>query len=118
MFESMKKSIEKQNELLEEILQKGSLESVLKDVNPVETSATSLYMDPYNYDETKRCVNGNISERILEVVRLYGEIKYLTEVVPKQYEVFKRIKQEAPNGVVWEDIDNFIKRYEEEHENL
>lgn len=115
MFESMKKSIEKQNELLEEILEKGSLESVLKDANPIELSATSLHMDPYNYDETKRCVNGNISERILEIVRLYGEVKYLSEVISRQYKVFKRIKQEAPNGIVWEDIDNFIKRYEEEH---
>lgn len=118
MFESMRKSIEKQNKLLEEILQIGSLESVLKDVNPVELSATSLHMDPYNYDETKRCVNGNISERILEIVRLYGEVKYLTEVVPRQYEVFKRTKQEAPNGLVCKEIDDFIKRYEEEHENL
>ena len=115
MFESMRKSIEKQNELLEEILERGSLESVLKDVSPIETSGTSLYMDPYNYDETKRCVNGNISERILEIVRLYGEVKYLTEVIPRQYETFNRIKQQSPNGTVWEDIDNFIKRYEEEH---
>ena len=115
MFESMKKSIEKQNELLEEILQKGSLESVLKDTNPIELSATSLYMDPYNYDETKRCVNGSISQRILEIVRLYGEVKYLSEVISRQYKVFKRIKEEAPNGVVCEEIDNFIKRYEEEH---
>ena len=115
MFESMQKSIEKQNELLEEILEKGSLESVLKDASSIEVSATSLHMDPYNYGEIKRCVNGNISERILEIVRLYGEVKYLTEVVPKQYEIFKRIKQEAPNGVVWEAIDNFIKRHEEEH---
>jgi len=115
MFDSIQKSIEKQNKLLGEILEKGSLESVLKDVNPIEVSATSLYMDPYNYDETKKCVNGNISGRILEIVRLYGEVKYLTEVIPKQYEVFKRIKQEAPNNIVWEDIDNFIKRYEEEH---
>lgn len=115
MFESMKKSIEKQNELLEEILEKGSLESVLKDASSIEVSATSLHMDPYNYDETKRCVNGNISQRILEIVRLYGEVKYLTEVIPKQYETFKRIKQQSPNGTVWEDIDNFIKRYEEEH---
>lgn len=118
MFESMKKSIEKQNELFEEILEKGSLESVLKDASPIELSATSLYMDPYNYDETRRCVNGNISWRIEKIARLYGEIKYLTEVIPKQYETFKRIKQEAPNGIVNEDIDNFIKRYEEEHENL
>ncbi|MCJ1965186.1 hypothetical protein [Candidatus Nanosynbacter sp. TM7-057] len=95
MFESIRKSSEKQNELLEEILEKGSLESVLKDINPIEPSVTSLYMDPYNYDETKRCVNGNIGERILEIVRLYGEIKYLTEVVPKQYETFKHIKQET-----------------------
>ena len=115
MFESMKKSIEKQNELLEEILQRGSLESVLKDVNPVELSATSLHMDPYNYDETRRCVNGNISWRIEKIARLYGEIKYLTEVIPKQYETFNRIKQQSPNGTVWEDIDNFIKRYEEKH---
>lgn len=115
MFESIRKSIEKQNELLEEILEKGSLESVLKDANPIELSATSLHMDPYNYDETKRCVNGNISQRIAKIARLYGEIKYLTEVVPRQYEVFKRIKEEAPNGIVNEDIDNFIKRYEEEH---
>lgn len=115
MFESIRKSIEKQNELLEEILQKGSLESVLKDVNPIELSATSLHMDPYNYDETKRCVNSNISWRIAKIVRLYGEVKYLSEAIPKQYKVFKRIKQEAPNGVVCEEIDNFIKRYEEEH---
>lgn len=27
----------------------------------------------------------------------------------------KYIKEEAPNGVVCEEIDNFIKRYEEEH---
>lgn len=115
MFESIRESIEKENELLEEILEKGSLESVLKDINPVEPSVTSLYMDPYNYDETRRCVNGNISWRILEITRLYGEVKYLTEVTPKQYEVFKRIKREAPNGIVNEDIDNFIKRYEGEH---
>lgn len=115
MFESIRKSIEKQNKLLEEILEKGSLESVLKDANPIELSATSLWMDPYNYDKMKKCVNGNISERILKIVRLYGEVKYLSEVIPKQYKVFKRIKEEAPNGVVWEDIDNFIKRYEEEH---
>lgn len=62
MFESIRKSIEKQNELLEEILEKGSLESVLKDANPIEVSATSLHMDPYNYDKTKRFVNGNISD--------------------------------------------------------
>lgn len=115
MFESMKKSIEKQNELLEEILEKGSLESVLKDASSIEVSATSLHMDPYNYDETKRCVNGNISQRIAKIARLYGEIKYLTEVVPKWYETFKRFKREAPKGIVHEDLDNFIKRYEEEH---
>lgn len=115
MYDSLQKSIEEQNKLLEEILEKGSLESVLKDINPVEPSVTSLYMDPYNYDETRRCVNGNISWRILEITRLYGEVKYLTEVTPKQYETFKRIKQQSPNGTVWEDIDNFIKRYEEEH---
>lgn len=115
MFESIRKSIEKENKLLEEILEKGSLESVLKDINPIETSVTSLHMDPYNYDETRRCVNGNISWRILEITRLYGEVKYLTEVTSRQYEVFKRIKEEAPNGVVCKDIDNFIKRYEEEH---
>lgn len=118
MFDSMQKSIEEQNKLLQEILEKGSLESVLKDVNSIDPSVTSLWTDPYNYDETKRCVNGNIGERILEIVRLYGEIKYFTEVIPKWYETFKRIKQEAPNGVVHKDIDNFIKRYEEEHENL
>ena len=118
MSDSIRKSIEKQNRLLEEILQKGSLESVLRDVSPIRLSATSLWMDPYNYDKTKRFVNGNISERIVEVARLYGEIKYFTEVIPKWYETFKRIKQEAPNGVVCEEIDNFIKRYEEEHENL
>lgn len=77
------------------------LESVLKDINPVEPSVTSLYMDPYNYDETRRCVNGNISWRILEITRLYGEVKYLTEVTSRQYEVFKRIKEEAPNGFVY-----------------
>lgn len=115
MFESMRKSIEKQNELLEEILEKGSLENVLKDASPIEVGATSLHMDPYNYDETRRCVNGNISWRIAKIARLYGEIKYLTEVIPRQYETFNRIKQQSPNGTVWEDIDNFIKRYEEEH---
>lgn len=115
MSDSLQKSIEEQNRLLEEILQKGSLESVLRDVSPIRLSATSLWMDPYNYDETKRCVNGNISWRIAKIARLYGEIKYLSEVIPRQYETFNRIKQQSPNGTVWEDIDNFIKRYEEEH---
>ena len=115
MFESMQKSIEKQNELLEEILQKGSLESVLRDVSPIRLSATSLWMDPYNYNKTKRYVSGRIGDNIAKIVRLYGEIKYFTEVIPKWYETFNRIKQQSPNGTVWEDIDNFIKRYEEEH---
>jgi hypothetical protein len=44
--------------------------------------------------------------------------KDMEREVKPYYEVFKRIKEEAPNGVVCEDIDNFIKRYEEEHENL
>ena len=115
MPESLQESIEKQNKLLEEILQKGSLESVLKDVSSTSPSVTSLWTDPYSYDKTKRYVNGNISERIVEIARLYGEIKYFTEVIPKWYETFKRFKQEAPNGIVHEDLDNFIKRYEEEH---
>lgn len=115
MLESLKESIEKQNKLLEEILQRGSLESVLKDVSSTSPNVTSLWIDPYSYDKTKRYVNSSISERILKIARLYGEIKYFTEVIPKQYKVFKRIKEEAPNGVVWEDIDNFIKRYEEEY---
>lgn len=118
MPESLQESIEKRNKLLQEILEKGSLESVLKDVTPTKPSTISLLIDPYNFDETKRCVNSNISWRIAKIVRLYGEVKYLSEVILRQYEVFKRTKQEAPNGIVWEDIDNFIKRYEEEHENL
>lgn len=118
MSDSIRKSIEKQNRLLEEILQKGSLESVLRDVSPIRLSATSLWMDPYNYDKTKRYVSGRIGDNIAKIVRLYGEIKYFTEVIPKHYEAFKRIKREAPKGIVNEDIDNFIKRYEEEHENL
>lgn len=118
MPESLQESIEKRNKLLQEILEKGSLESVLKDVTPTKPSTISLLIDPYNFDETKRCVNSNISWRIAKIVRLYGEIKYFTEVIPKHYEAFKRIKREAPKGIVNEDIDNFIKRYEEEHENL
>ena len=39
----------------------------------------------------------------------------MSEVISRQHKVFKRIKEEAPNGVVCEEIDNFIKRYEEEH---
>lgn len=38
MSDSIRKSIEKQNRLLEEILQKGSLESVLRDVSPIRLS--------------------------------------------------------------------------------
>ena len=113
MFDSLEHEIKKQNELLQEILQKGGLESVLKDVNPIEPSVASLWMNLYSYDETKRCVNGNIGERILEIVRLYGEVKYLSQVIPKQYENLKCIKQQARKGVVHEDIDNFIERYEE-----
>ncbi len=115
MLESLKESIEKQNKLLEEILEKGSLESVLKDVSSTSPNVTSLWIDPYSYDKTKRYVNSNISERILKIARLYGEIKYFTEVIPRWYEIFKHTKQEAPKGIVHEDLDNFIKRYEEEH---
>lgn len=42
MLTSLQKSIEEQNKLLQEILEKGGLESVLKDVNPTEPSITYL----------------------------------------------------------------------------
>ena len=115
MFESLQESIEEQNKLLLEILQKGGLGTFLKDVEPVMPHINPMYANPYDYDETQHWANSVISQHLLKIRKLYGEIKYLSQVIPKQYENFKRIKQEAPKGIVHKDIDSFIKRYEEEH---
>ena len=115
MFEPLQESIEEQNKLLREILQKGGLETFLKDVEPVMPHINSMYADPYDYDETQHWANSVISQHLLKIRKLYGEIKYLSQVIPKQYEKLKRIKQDAPKGIVHKDIDNFIKKYEEKH---
>nr|DAK87039.1 MAG TPA: hypothetical protein [Caudoviricetes sp.] len=121
MLESLQESIQEQNKLLQEILKRGGLETLLKDieiVTPPMSDIAIIRVCSDDYNEAKQQVNSAISWRLLETTKLYGEIKYLSQVIPKQYENFKRIKQGAPNGVVHKDIDNFIKRYEEEHENL
>lgn len=115
MFDSLEHEIKKQNELLQQILDKGGLETFLKDVEPVMPHINSMYADPYDYDETQHWTNSVISQHLLKIRKLYGEIKYLSQVIPKQYENFKRIKQEAPKGIVHKDIDSFIKKYEEEY---
>ena len=113
MFDSLEHEIKKQNELLQQILDEGELEALLKDVEPVMPHINSMYADPYDYDETQHWANSVISQHLLKIRKLYGEIKYLSQVIPKQYGNFKRIKQEAPKGIVHKDIDNFIERYEE-----
>lgn len=115
MLDSLEYEIKQQNELLQQILDKGSLETFLEDVEPVMCHINSMYANPYDYDETRHWANSVISQHLLKIRKLYGEIKYLSQVIPKQYENFKRIKQEAPKGIVHKDIDNFIKKYEEEH---
>ncbi len=113
MFESLQESIEEQNKLLREILQKGGLETFLKDVEPVMPHINSMYANLYDYNETQQWVNSVISQHLLKIRKLYGEIKYLSQVIPKQYENLKCTKQQARKGIVHEDIDNFIERYEE-----
>ena len=115
MLNLLQESIEEQNKLLREILQKGGLETFLEDVEPVMPHINSMYANPYDYDETQWWANSVISQHLLKIRKLYGEIKYLSQVIPKQYENLKHIKQQARKGIVHEDIDNFIKKYEEEH---
>ena len=100
MFEPLQESIEEQNRLLREILQKGGLETFLEDVEPVMPHINSMYANPYDYNEAQQWANSVISQHLLKIRELYGEIKYLSQVIPAQYENFKRIKQEAPKGIV------------------
>lgn len=115
MHEPLQESIEEQNKLLREILQKGGLETFLEDVEPAMPRINSMCANPYDYNETQQWANSVIGQHLLKIRKLYGEIKYLSQVIPAQYENFKRIKQEALKGIVHEDIDSFIKRYEEDH---
>ena len=99
MFEPLQESIKEQNRLLREILQKGGLETFLEDVEPAMPHINSMYANPYDYDETQQWANSVISQHLLKIRELYGEIKYLSQVIPAQYENFKRIKQEAPKRI-------------------
>lgn len=113
MFDSLEHEIKKQNELLQQILDKGGLQVVLEDIEPARPkNYTSL--DGQNYDKAKQQVSTNISQRIAEIVNLYREIKYLSLFIPTQYKHFKQLKREAPKRATHKDIESFIKRYEED----
>lgn len=112
MFNSLEYEIKKQNELLQRILDRGGLGVVLEDIEPIRPK-NYMDLDGQDYDKAKRQVSANVSQRIAEIVNLYGEIKYLSQFIEERYKYFKQLKREAPKGVVHQDIENFIERYEE-----
>lgn len=114
MFDSLEYEIKRQNELLQQILDEGGLQVVLEDIEPV-IPENFMSLGGKNYDKAKQQVSSNVSERLAKIVELYGEIKYFSQFIEWQYELFKQLKREAPKGVVHQDIENFIERYEEDN---
>lgn len=113
MFDSLEYEIKKQNELLQQILDKGGLGTVVEGLEPARPK-NYMNLDGQSYDKAKQQVSTNISQRIAEIVNLYREIKYFSLFIPTQYEHFKQLKREAPKRVVHKDVENFIERYEED----
>ena len=113
MRDSLEYEIKKQNELLQQILDKGGLQVVLEDIEPIRPK-NYMDLDGQNYDKAKQQVSTNISQRIAEIVTLYGEIKYFSQIIEESYKYFKELKKKAPSAVWHKDIENFIERYEED----
>lgn len=117
MFDSLEHEIKKQNELLQQILDKGGLGVVIESVEPIRPDKAYMIstIDPHNYDKAKRQVSLNIGDRIAKIVDLYREIKYFNQFMENQYKSFKELKELAKGADLREDIEDFIKRYEEEY---
>jgi len=118
MFDSLEHEIKKQNELLQQILDKGGLGVIIESAEPVRPDKAYMIstIDPYNYDKAKRQVSLNIGNRVAKIIDLYREIKYFSQFMENQYKSFKELKDLAKGADLHEDIEDFIKKYEEEHE--
>ena len=114
MFDSLAYEIKKQNELIQQILDKGGLGVVIEGVEPVRPDkACTGAIDLYNYDKAKRQVSLGIGERVAQIIELHAEIKYFSQFIESRYKYFKELKEENPDAAWNRDIETFIKRYEE-----
>lgn len=116
MFDSLQHEIKKQNELLQQILDKDGLGIVIESLEPVRPDKVSVDTYPCNYDKMKRQVFWEIGERVSKVVELHAEIKYFSQFIDNQYKSFKDLEELAKDkeAHLREDIENFIERYEKE----
>ena len=118
MLDLLEYEIRKQNKLLQQILDKGGLGIIIEDLEPVRPDKVYMLgtIDPYNYKKAKQQVSFNISDRVTKIIDLYREIKYFNQFMENQYKSFKELKDLAKGADLREDIEDFIKKYEEEHE--
>ena len=117
MFDSLEHEIKRQNKLLQQILDKGGLGAVIESIEPVRPDKAYMIstIDPYNYDKAKRQVSFNIGDRVTKIINLHREIKYFSQFMKNQYKSFKELKDLAGGADLREDIEDFIKKYEEEY---
>ena len=115
MFDSLEYEIRKQNELLQQILDKGGLGVVLEGLEPVLPDRGNVNTYPYNYDRMKRQIFLRIGERVSKIVKLHAEIKYFSQFIDNQYRSVKELEELGGKVGLREDIKDFIEKYEEEH---
>ena len=116
MFDSLEHEIKKQNELLQQILDKGGLGVVVEGLEPVAPDRVNISTYPYDYNKMKRQIFLRIGERVSNMVKLHAEIKYLCQFIDNQYKSVKELEELGGGVDLREDIKDFIKKYEEEHE--
>nr|DAN43211.1 MAG TPA: hypothetical protein [Caudoviricetes sp.] len=115
MFDSLEDEIKKQNELLQQILDKGGLGVVVEGLESVVPDKVNVSTYPCNYDKMKRQVFWRVGERVSDIVKLHAEIKYFSQFIDNQYKSAKELEELGGGVDLREDIKDFIKKYEEEH---
>lgn len=119
MFDSLEYELKKQNELFQQILDKGGLGIVIECLEPaIPNEANTIgAIDPYDYDKAKQQISFYISERVAKIAKLHAEIKYLNQFIEERYKYFKQLEKARPKMVWHETVKSFVERYEQEHEN-
>lgn len=115
MFDSLEYEIKKQNELLQQILDKGGLGVVLEGLEPVMPNRGNVNTYPCDYGRMKREIFWRVGERVSKIVKLHAEIKYFSQFIDNQYKSVKELEKLGGKVGLREDIKDFIKKYEEEH---
>lgn len=115
MFDSLEHEIRKQNELLQQILDKGGLGVVVEGLEPVAPDRANISTYPCDYNKMKRQIFWRVGERVSEIVKLHAEIKYFSQFIDNQYKSVKELEELGGKVDLREDIKDFIEKYEEEH---